>query len=214
MVHWNSAHTAYTFRFYVCLRLRDRDCCSAADSSGSCHAPTPSYFEEMTRCQRQKPHWRWLGNPNGRSKFRKLGLFTFTRSQPTLRRRLPKIDERYVTEVKNIAGMTRIDQNSAYTKIYAYEIKQNVLKNFLLLLQTMPCLTELLTVIKNNFSTTLTCTEKLRYTYCRVIFVDSIYSKTIDIIRNFFLLFFEKIYIYILLYIYILFIIYLYFINF
>ena len=40
---------------------------------------------------------------------------------------------------------------------------------------------------KNNFSTTLTPTEKPRYTYCRVFFVDfCIYSKTINIIRNFF----------------------------
>ena len=61
------------------LRLRDRDRCSAADSS--CHAPAPSYFEEMTCCWCQKLHWRWPGNPNGRSKFRNLGLLTLTRSQ-------------------------------------------------------------------------------------------------------------------------------------
>ena len=42
----------------------------------------------MTRCQRQKLHWRWAGNPNGRSKFRNLGLFAFTRMQLTLRRQL------------------------------------------------------------------------------------------------------------------------------
>ena len=88
MVHRNSLNITCTFRIYVCLRLRDCDCCSAADGSGSCHAPAPSYFEEMTRCRRQKLHWRWPGNPNGRSKFRNLGLFTFTRSQLTLRRRL------------------------------------------------------------------------------------------------------------------------------
>ena len=57
-------------------------------SSGSCHAPVPSYFKEMTCCRRQKLHWRWPGNPNSRSKFRNLGLFTFTRSQLILRRRL------------------------------------------------------------------------------------------------------------------------------
>ena len=53
-----------------------------------CHAAAPSYFEETTHCRRQKLHWRWPGNPNGRSKFRNLGLFTFTRSQLTLQRRL------------------------------------------------------------------------------------------------------------------------------
>ena len=97
MVHRNSANLACTFRIYVCLRLCDRDCCSAPDGSGSCHAPAPLYFEEMTRCRRQILQWRWRGNPNGRSNFCNLGLFTFTRSQLTLRRllrdwwRLPEI---------------------------------------------------------------------------------------------------------------------------
>ena len=45
-------------RFYVSLRLCDRDCCSTADGNSSCHAPAPSYFEEMTRCRHQKLHWR------------------------------------------------------------------------------------------------------------------------------------------------------------
>ena len=87
MVHRNSANIACTFRCYVCLPMRDRDI-SAADDSGSCHAPAPLYFEEMTRCRRKKFHWRWPGNPNGPLKFRNLGLFTFTRSQLMLRRRL------------------------------------------------------------------------------------------------------------------------------
>ena len=51
MVHWNSANIACIFCFYVCLRLHDRDCCSAANGSGSCHAPALSYFEKMTRCR-------------------------------------------------------------------------------------------------------------------------------------------------------------------
>ena len=59
MVHQNCTNIACTFRFYVCLCLRYRNCCSVADGSGSCHAPTPSYFEEMTRCRCQKLHWRW-----------------------------------------------------------------------------------------------------------------------------------------------------------
>ena len=73
MVHRNSANLVCTFRIYVCLRLCDRDCCSAADGSGSCHAPAPSYFEEMTRfrrqiqwrterCRRQKHGRRLLGS--------------------------------------------------------------------------------------------------------------------------------------------------------
>ena len=75
MVHRNSANIACTFRIYVCLSLCDRDCCSAADGSGSCHALAPSYFEEMTRCRRQKLHWRWPSNPNSRSKFCYLDFF-------------------------------------------------------------------------------------------------------------------------------------------
>ena len=79
--------------YFPHLRLCDRDCCSAADDSGSCHAPAPSYFEDMTRCRRKNLHWRWSGNPSGRSKFHNLGLFTFTRSQLMLRGwwRLPEI---------------------------------------------------------------------------------------------------------------------------
>ena len=94
IVHQNSANLACTFRIYVCLRLHDHDCCSTADGSGSCHASTASYFEEMTRYRRQRLQWRWPCNPNGRSNFHNLDLFMFTRSQLTLRRRpwrLPEI---------------------------------------------------------------------------------------------------------------------------
>ena len=146
MVHRNSANIACPFRFYVCLRLCDCYCCSAADDSGSCHAPAPSYFEEITRCRSKKLDWRLPGNPNGRSKFQNLGLFTFTRS---LRRRLRgfwRSLKRHVTDVKNIAGMTRIDRNSANKIMYAYEIKQNVSKNFFFQLRTLPQLTALRTV--------------------------------------------------------------------
>ena len=130
-----------TFRFYVCSRLRDRDRCSATDSSGSCHASALSYFEEMTRCRYQKLHCRWPGNPKGWSKFCNLGLFTFTRCSgggSTADGGFQISLKRHVTDVKNITGMTRIDRNSAITKIYAYESKQNVSKNFFLLLRTTP----------------------------------------------------------------------------
>ena len=116
MVHRNSATIVCTFQFYVCLRLRDCNYCSAADGNGSCHSPTPSYFEEMTRCWHQKLHWKWPGNPNGRSKFRNLRLLTFTRSQLTLRRRLhrwwrlPEIAQTACSRHKKTSpGMTRID---------------------------------------------------------------------------------------------------------
>ena len=66
MVDWNSASIAYTFRFYVCLRLQDRDGCSAAVNNGSCYGFVLSFFEDMRHCRRQKHRWRWPGNPNGR----------------------------------------------------------------------------------------------------------------------------------------------------
>ena len=50
MVDRNSANIAYTFRFYVCLRLQDLDCCSTADGNGSYHGLAPSFFEDMTHC--------------------------------------------------------------------------------------------------------------------------------------------------------------------
>ena len=109
--------------------------------------------------------------------------------------------KQHVTDVKNIAGLTLIDRNSANTTIYAYEIKQNVSKNLFLLLRTPLRLMALRSIfffcyhwqwllfthLKNNFSTTfddLDLTEKPRYTYCRIFFVVSIYIKTIDIIKK------------------------------
>ena len=47
---------------------------------------------------------------------------------------------------KTSPAMTRIDLNSTNMKIYAYEIKQSVSKNFYLLLRTMPRLTALRTI--------------------------------------------------------------------
>ena len=203
MVHRNSANIACIFHIYVYLHLWDRDCCSAADGSGSCHAPAPSYFEEMTRCRRQKLHWRWLGNPNGRSKFRNFGLFTFTRSQLMLWRwlrgwwRLPEIAQtahcRHQKHRRRWLGSIEIPQ------IYAYEIKQSVLKNFFLLLRTTSRLTALHTVYfpaitRNGFCFHIRKTISRRpwpppknrdIHIVEFFFVDSICSKTIDIIRKF-----------------------------
>ena len=47
-----------------------------------------SRISRRWRCRRQILQWRWPANPNGRSNFRNLGLFTFTRSQLTLQRQL------------------------------------------------------------------------------------------------------------------------------
>ena len=174
----------------------------------------------MTRCRRQRLQWRWPGNPNGRSKFCYLGLFTFTRSQLALRRRLrgwwrlPEIAQTSLKHRSNIAqtssAMTRIDRNSANTQTYAYEIKQSVSKNFFLLLWTPPQLTELRTVyfpaitrngfcfhIRKIISRRPWSPPKHRDIHIRGFF-NSIYSKTIDIIRNqiFFSIFKHTAYVY------------------
>ena len=83
MVHQNSANIWCTFRFYVCLHLRDRDC-PAADGSGSCRAPHCHISKRWHIANFKNFTIWWPGNPNGRSKFRNLGLFTFTQTQLTL----------------------------------------------------------------------------------------------------------------------------------
>ena len=92
--------------------------------------------------------------------------------------------------------MTRIDRNSANTKNYAYEVKQSVSKIFAAtndaaidgiahyLLSGYHSQRLLFSHSNNHFSTALTPTKTPRYTYCRVFFVDSIYSKIINIIRK------------------------------
>ena len=66
------------------------------------------------------------GNPNGRSQLRFVYVYTIATNAPAAAPRLMAASGdrslRHVTDVKNITGMTRIDRNSANTKIYAYEI--------------------------------------------------------------------------------------------
>ena len=45
--------------------------CFMTDGNGSDHGLAPSFFEEMTRCRRQKHCQRRSDNPNGPSKFGK-----------------------------------------------------------------------------------------------------------------------------------------------
>ena len=46
MVDWNSANIVYTVWFYVCLHLRDRDCCSAADGNGTIATDSHCHFSK------------------------------------------------------------------------------------------------------------------------------------------------------------------------
>ena len=187
MVHRNSTNIACPFRFYICLRLRDRYCCSAADGSGSCYAPAPSYIEEITRCQRKKLDWRWPDNPNSRTKFRNLGLFTFTQSQRTLRRRLRGfwrlLETAQTTEPtsKTSPGWpgsieipqiqkcmhTKSSKTSWKTSFSCYECRRDW-RHCALCFSCYHWQRLLFSHSKNNFSTTLTHTEKPRYTYCRI----------------------------------------------
>ena len=110
--------------------------------------------------------------------------------------------ERHVAHVKISPGKTRIDRYSTNMKIYAYEIKQNVSKNFFLLLRTTPLLTALRTVFptitRSGFCSHLRkiisrrplTPPKNRDIHIVEFFVDSIYSKSIDIIRTKILIFY------------------------
>ena len=93
-----------------------------------------------THSRRQILQWRWPCNPNGRSNFRNLGLFTFTRSQLTLRRllrgwwRLPVIAQtercRRQKHRRRLLGSIEIPQIRKFM--------QSVSKNFFLLIRTTP----------------------------------------------------------------------------
>ena len=170
------------YRFYVCLRLRDRDCCSAADGNGSCYAPAPSYFEEMTRCRRQKLHWRWPGNPNDRLKFRNLGLFMFTWSQLMLRRWLHgwwRLSEIALTACRRCQKHRQDDQNRLKFRKYenlCLRVQANCLQKLLFAVTNDAAIDGnvhcfffnyhsqrlLFSPTKYNFSTTLTPPPKNR----------------------------------------------------
>ena len=150
--------------------------------------PTLKTSLEMTR------------QPNGRSIFRNLVLFTFTRSQLTLHGGsaagwwLPEIAQTARNRRQNIAGTTRINRDTTNTKIYAKGSSKTSRNTSFLRLRTTPRLTALRTVFfllslatafvftfQKSFLDDLDPTEKPRYTYYSF-FVDSIYSKTIHII--------------------------------
>ena len=84
MVHRNSANIVCTFRIYVCAIAAVVPRLTVAAVATHLHRR----ISKRWHITDFKNHWRWPGNPNGRSKFRNLGLFTYTRSQLTLRRRL------------------------------------------------------------------------------------------------------------------------------
>ena len=144
MVNRNSANIAYTFQFYICLCIGDRDCCSAADGNGNAIDSRRHFqIDDMLPTSSQKHHSRWPGNPNGRSKCCKyhaylpsLRPFTSMRSRLVLcgwrQQQLQwtravvfwRVDT--LPTSKTSPAMTRIDRNSTITKMYAYEIKQNL----------------------------------------------------------------------------------------
>ena len=57
------------------MLLRKIDGERNVQNCGIYHELVPSFFEEMTRCRRQKHCRRRLDNPNGPSKFRKYRVF-------------------------------------------------------------------------------------------------------------------------------------------
>ena len=176
--------------------------CFMTDGNGSCYETAPSFFEEMTRCRRQKHHRRWPGNLNGWSKFRNIRLFTFTRSQLMLQRRhhswrqLPEVAQTACSRrKKNIASgdlaMTRIDRNSVIAKCMPMGSSRTSQKTSFLLLGH-----HRYDSIVHCFFPTITCNgfcyhlrkiiswwpsspPKNRDIHIVVFFVESIYSKTI-----------------------------------
>ena len=167
----------------------------------------------MTRCLHQKLHWRWPGNPNGRTKCCNLRLLTFRRWQLTHQRLLrgwwrllemaQTAHSRRKKHRQKWSGSIEIPQTHKFmpttssktsrrTSFCCYK-QRRYWRHCALFFPTIIRQRLLFSPTKNNFSTTLTPTGKPRYTYCRV-FVDSIYSKTIDIIRekNIFRLFLNR----------------------
>ena len=86
--------------------------------------------DRTARCRRQEHHRRWSSNPNGRSKFRNLfvHLSKIATNASAAALRLTEIVQTACCRRRKHAGggpaMTRIDRNTAITKIYAYEIKK------------------------------------------------------------------------------------------
>ena len=72
IVDRNSADIAYTFWFYVCLNLRDRNWCSAADGSVSWHWFAPSFYEDTKNI---------TGDDQDQSKFQNNPIYAYAIKQ-------------------------------------------------------------------------------------------------------------------------------------
>ena len=198
-------YRAYLAILHLFTHLRDRDWCSTADGNGSCHRLAPSFFEEMTHCWRQKHHWRWPGNSNGRSKFHKycsyLPILCLRNRDwcPTADGGFQRSLKWHEADIKNIASddqiTLRINWNFAITKIYAYEIKQDLSKKICLLLWHHHY-----DAIAHCFFPTITCngfcshlrkiisrrpwlSPKTKLYILKIFCVDSMHAKIIDIIK-------------------------------
>ena len=180
-------------RFYVCLCLRDRNCCSAADGNGSCHAPAPSFSK------------RW----HVADMLPQFTLFTFTTSQLMLRRwlrgwrRLPEIVQTTYSqrqkhrqerpgsiEIPQIRKCmpTKSSKASRKTSFCCYQRRR----------YWQQCALFIPTITRNCFcshlqkiiSRWLLIPPQNRDKYIVEFFVDSIYNKTIDIRRKQILIFY------------------------
>ena len=129
MVYWNSANIACTFRFYVCAIATVVPLLMAAAVATHPHrhiltrwhvADVKNFTgDEQATLAVDRNSTIYvclrLHDRNERSGGGSAADDGFWRSL-----------KRHVAVVKNIVEMTRINRNSANTKIYAYEIKQNV----------------------------------------------------------------------------------------
>ena len=97
--------------------------CSTTDDNGSCHGLALSIFDDMTR------YWR--------QQIAGYGNKIATNAPAAALHLIPALGDRSngtLPTSNTSSAMTRIDQSSAITKMYAYEIKQNLSKIIFLLL--------------------------------------------------------------------------------
>ena len=163
IVHQNSANITCTFSFYVfAIASVPQLTAAAVATHPHCRISKRWHVDvkNFTGDDQAKLHWRWPGNPNGRSKFCNLGLFTFTRSQLTLCRRLR--GWWHIPEIAQTARKFMITGSRKTSCCYDVAAIDGIAHCFFsAIIRNSFCLT-------NNFSTTLTPTKKPRYTYCKV----------------------------------------------
>ena len=113
-------------------KLRNEDVGDMLHDQRQLSLPRTVIFRRYDTSPTSKSRRRWPGNPNGRSKFRNLFVYVtrIATNVPAATPRLMEIVQMASCQHRKHRGpaMTRIDRSSVITKMYAYEIKQNLSK--------------------------------------------------------------------------------------